>query len=296
MNRATTDAGPVEVVDEELRWKFRRQGRLMIAYNRGRLQRGDFYKSKPDWYPVLTPSGREVTISSAYRYNHHHSIWIGHGNVNGINVFHDNNPTRSNLGDIVVEHAATSTIAEGITLESTNGWIAKDGRRLLTEQRRFTVRPDQFAGQAHLLDIESEIIASEGPLVLAKETHSYLGVRVADSMDVEDGGRVVNSNGDENEEGAMGKVARWLDYSGPVAGQPVGVTIMHHPANPETPFFCRNYGTMLSNLTLHAPWPIPAGERLRQRWRLLIHDGDTRTFSPEAAYRAWLAEMAGDEG
>jgi hypothetical protein len=294
MNRATAaDAGPLEVIEEDLRWKFRRQGNLVLAYNRGYQKRGDFYKSKPDWYPVLTPSGREVTISSAYRYNHHHSIWIGHGNVNGINVFHDNNPTRSNLGDIVVEQAATRPVPGGATLESTNGWIATDGRRLLTEQRRFTVRPDQCAGQAHVLDIDSEIVASEGPLVLAKETHSYLGVRVADSMDVEDGGRAVNSNGDENEEGAMGKVARWLDYSGPVAGQQAGVTIMHHPANPETPFFCRNYGTMLSNLTLHAPWSIAAGERLRQRWRLLIHDGDAISFTPEAAYRAWLTELEG---
>lgn len=290
---APKTAGPVEVVEEDLRWKFLRQGNLVLAYNRGNIQRGDFHKSKPDWFPVLTPSGREVTISSAYRFNHHHSIWIGHGNVNGINIFHDNNPTRSNLGDIVVEQAAIRTVLEGAALDSTNAWITMDGRRLLTEQRRFTVRPDLMNGQAHALDIESELIASEGPLLLAKETHSYLGVRVADSMDVEDGGRAVNSNGDENEEGAMGKAARWLDYSGPVAGQPAGITIMHHPANPETPFFCRNYGTMLSNITLHAPWSIPAGERLRQRWRLLIHDGNANTFSPEVAYRAWLAD---DEG
>ena len=282
--------GAVEVVEDDLRWKFRRAGSLVIAYNRGRIQWGDFYKSKPDWYPVLTPSGREVTISSAHRYNHHHSIWIGHGNVNGVNVFHDNNPTRSNLGDIVLEHAELLTGPRSARLDTTNGWVGKDGRRLLTERRRFTVSPDVHNGSAHALDIESEIIASEGPVVLAKETHSYLGVRVADSMDVEDGGRAVNSDDDENEEGAMGKVARWLDYSGQVAGQAVGVTIMHHPKNPPTPFFCRNYGTMLSNLTLHEPWSIAAGERLHQRWRLLIHDGDTASSSPDDAYRAWLAE------
>jgi hypothetical protein len=284
--------GAVEVVEEDLRWKFRRGGRLLIAYNRGRLQWGDFYKSKPDWYPVLTPSGREATISSAYRYNHHHSIWIGHGNVNGVNIFHDNNPTRPNLGDIVLERAEVLTGPLSATLDTTNGWIAKDGRRLLTEQRRFTVSPDVCDGRANALDIESEIVASEGPIVLAKETHSYLGVRVADSMDVEDGGRAVNSEGDENEEGAMGKVARWLDYSGQVAGQAVGITIMHDPNNPPTPFFCRNYGTMLSNLTLHEPWSIAVGERLRQRWRLLIHDGDAASFGPDDAYRAWLAESA----
>lgn len=282
----------VEVVEDELRWKFRRAGRLLIAYNRGSIKWGDFYKSKPDWYPVLTPSGREVTISSAFRYNHHHSIWIGHGNVNGVNVFHDNNPTRPHLGDILLEQAELRAGPQRVTLATTNGWIAKDGTRLLTEHRRFSISPDVHNGRANALDIESEIIASEGPVVLAKETHSFLGVRVADSIDVEDGGRAVNSDGDENEEGAMGKVARWLDYSGQVAGQPAGITIMQHPANPPAPFFCRNYGTMLSNLTLHEPWSIAAGERLRQRWRLLIHDGDSASFSPEDAYRAWLAAPA----
>lgn len=290
MNDSVT--GALEVVEEELRWKFRRAGRLLIAYNRGNVRWGDFYKSKPDWYPVLTPSGREVTISSAYRYNHHHSIWIGHGNVNGVNVFHDNNPTRPNLGDIVLERAELLSGPQRASLDTTNGWLTKDGRRLLTERRRFSVIPDVQNGRANALDIESEIVASEGAIVLAKETHSYLGVRVADSMDVEDGGRAVNSEGDENEEGAMGKVARWLDYSGQVAGQAVGITIMHAPGNPPTPFFCRNYGTMLSNLTLHEPWSVGAGERLSQRWRIVVHDGDTASFSPEVAYRAWLAEPA----
>ncbi len=295
MSNAATGAGaPLEVIEEELRWKFRHQGRLLLAYNRGHVKWGDFYKSKPDWYPVLTPSGREVTISSAFRYNHHHSIWIGHGNINGVNVFHDNNPTRPNLGDIVLERAELRVEPRGTTLDTTNGWIAKDGRRLLTEVRRFTVRPDLLNGQAHALDVDSELIASEGAVLLARETHSYLGVRVADSIDVEDGGRAVNSNGDENEEGAMGKAASWLDYSGQVAGQAAGITIMQHPSNPATPFFCRNYGTMLSNVTLHEPWSIPSGERLRQRWRILIHDGDAAAISPDVAYRAWLAEAADD--
>jgi hypothetical protein len=282
----------LDVAVEELRWKFRWRGRLFLAYNRGHLRWGDFYKSKPDWYPVLTPSGREVTISSAYRYNHHHSMWIGHGNVNGVNVFHDNNPTRPSLGDIVIEQADLVQDGASATLDTTNGWIGKDGRRLLTERRRFTVTPGVHDGQAHAVDVTSELIASEGAIVLAKETHAYFGVRVADTIDVEDGGRIVNSEGDENEAGAMGKVARWADYSGKVAGQPVGITLMHHPSNPPTPFFCRNYGTMLSNVTLHEPWEIPAGGSLLQRWRVLIHDGDAVSFDPEVAYRAWVKGLS----
>jgi hypothetical protein len=264
----------LEVVEEELRWKLLVGGRLALAYNRGCLKPGDFYKSKPDWYPVMTPSGREATQASAYRYNHHHSLWIGHGDVNGVNVFHDNNPARPNLGDVVVELAETH--AAGVT--TVNGWIAKDGRRLLTERRSFTFTPGE---SAHAIDVESELVASEGPVRLGKETHAFFGARVADAIDVEDGGRIVNSHGDEDEAGCMGKVADWLDYS----GHGMGITLMHHPGNPPTPFFARNYGTVLSNLTLHGPHEIAAGDSLRQRWRVLVHDG----ADPAAAYRAWTA-------
>jgi hypothetical protein len=264
----------LDVVAEELRWKFLWRGRLMLAYNRGSLQPGDFSKSKPDWYPVVTPAGWEVTQMSAYRYNHHHSLWIGHGDVNGINVFHDTNPARPNLGDIVTEEANQ----HGATIETTNGWIAKDGRRLLTERRSFTFHPGEHY---HAIDVSSELIATEGPVRLAKENHAYFGFRVADTIDVEDGGRIRNSLGDENEAGCMGKIAAWVDY----AGHGRGISLLHHPANPPTPFFCRDYGTVLSNVTLHEPWDIPAGGSLAQRWRVLVHDG----ADVEAAYRTWAA-------
>jgi hypothetical protein len=264
----------LRVVAEELRWKLLWRGRLSLAYNRGCLKPGDFYKSKPDWYPVVTPSGREVTQASAYRYNHHHSLWIGHGDVNGVNVFHDNNPGRAGLGDVVVEEASV----EGGTVRTGNGWIGKDGRRLLTERRAFTFTPGE---RAHAIDVESELIASEGAVRLGKETHAFFGARVADGIDVEDGGRIVNSHGDENEAGCMGKVAEWLDYG----GHGMGITLMHHPANPPTPFFARDYGTVLSNVTLHGPHEIAAGGSLRQRWRVLVHDG----VDPNSAYRAWIA-------
>jgi hypothetical protein len=79
----------------------------------------------------------------------------------------------------------------------------------------------------------------------------------------------------------MGKAADWIDYS----GHGVGITLMNHPANPPTPFFARDYGTVLSNLTLHEPVEIAAGDTLRQRWRGLAHDG----ADPDAEYRAWAA-------
>lgn len=301
--RRASQAGKLEVGEEELRYRLAWGGRLFLAYNKGSTKYGDFYRSKPDFFPVLTPSGRQVTQTRAYRFNHHHSIWIGHAKINGVNVFHDNNPTRDNLGDITIERAedrfveAPASLADAVEpgtmawrLETTNGWVAKDGRRLCTEHRGITVTPAAFGGRAHVLDVVSRLEASDGDIDLEKDTHAYIGVRVADTMDEEDGGRLRNANGQEGEAGCMGQAAAWCDYAGEVAGQPVGVTLLVHPANPPTAFFARGYGTMLANPTLHGSLRIAAGESLTQRFRLLIRDGDWTKDELDAAHRAYAVD------
>ena len=301
----TARAGRLEVSEEELRYRLAWDGRLCLAYNKGNTQYGDFYRSKPDFFPVLTPSGRAVTQTRAYRFNHHHSIWIGHAKINGVNVFHDNNPTRPNLGDIVIESATDQfvtvapSLAAGVAaetrswrLETRNAWEAKDGRRLCTERRDVTVTPAAFGGRAHVLDIASTLEASEGELVLEQDTHAYLGVRVADTMDEEDGGRLLNANGQVGEEGCMRQAAAWCDYTGEVVGAPAGVTLMVHPSNPPTAFFARAYGTFLANPTLLRSLTIPAGRTLEQRFRLLIHDGEWEARELDAAYASYASDPA----
>ena len=259
------------IIEEELRFKFYNGDTFCLAYNRGNTQYGDMYKSRPDFYPVYSPSGREVTATCAYRYNHHKSIFIGHADVNGINFFHDNNPTRSNLGDIVLEKSEHEIDDSGVHVMTHNGWITKAGVRLLDEERNFTVIPGEAA---HIVDLTSTLIASQTDLTFAQDNHSFLGVRVADTMDVEDGGAILNANGQRDEEEAMGQSADWTDYSGVVAGRTVGVTLMNHPSNPPSAFFTRNYGTFLTNFTLLDKYELSCGERLTQRFRILIHEGD----------------------
>jgi hypothetical protein len=271
----------LKLVEEDLRFKFYTDDTFFLAYNKGCLTYGDFYRSKPDFYPVFSPSGREVTCSMAYRYNHHHSIWIGHAKVNGINFFHDNNPTRENLGDIVLEQATSRVTEDRFELRTINGWVSKKGERVLTEHRDITVTPGQ---EAHLIDIVSTVIATEGPIRFEQDNHTYLGVRVADSMDEEDGGRILNSEGQVGEQGTMRQYARWIDYSGIVAGKRVGITIMNHPSNPKTAFFTRSYGTVLSSFTLFEGKDVAEGERLVQGFRLVIHEGGPEEVDLEGAY------------
>ena len=273
------------IIEEELRFKFYNKEAFCLAYNRGHTQYGDMYKSRPDFYPVYSPSGREVTSTCAYRYNHHKSIFIGHADVNGINFFHDNNPTRSDLGDILLEKSQHEIDAGGIHVMTENGWVTKTGVHLLDEERNFTVILDE---KVHIIDLTSTLIASQTDLTFAQDNHAFLGVRVADTMDVEDGGTILNANGQRNEEEAMQQSADWTDYSGVVAGKTVGVTLMNHPSNPPSAFFTRNYGTFLTNFTLLDQYKLSRGERLTQRFRILIHEGDAAEANIEDYYNQFV--------
>ena len=272
----------VELVEEELRFKFYYRGQFSLAYNKGNLAWGDFYLSRPNFYPVYSPSGRAVTTNCAYRFNHHKSIFLGHGKTNGINFFHDNNPTRDDLGDIALIAAESEASEAGIVLRTRNQWVSKRGQRVLDEERDIEWRP---GADLHILDLSCALTPLEADVRFDRDTHSFCGVRVADTIDVEDGGRAVNSNGDENEQGIMGKPADWVDYSGIVAGAPVGITLMHHPDNPPSPFFVRDYGTMLSNFTLHGAYQLPRGNKLIQRWRILVHEGSADDLDIGAYHR-----------
>lgn len=282
------EGGPpptLAVVEEEYRFKFLVHGQLALAYNKGCLRYGDFYKSKPDFDPVLSPSGRRVTTTNAHRFNHHRSLWIGHAKVNDVNVFHDNNPERPYVGDILLERSEV-TVRSGVAeLQTVNGWVAKDGPRLLTEQRVIRFDPGR---EIHLLDVDSMLVASEGPVELGQDNHAYVGIRVADSMDEEDGGQLQNSRGATGEAGTMRQVAEWVDYSGLVAGQTVGVALLVHPENPETAFFTRAYGTFLANPTLLRSLTIRAGGSLRQRFRILIHEGPPDVDAIWQTYHAFI--------
>ena len=273
------------IIEEELRFKFYNRDTFLLAYNKGWVQYGDMYKSRPDFYPVYSPSGREVTCTCAYRYNHHKSVFIGHADVNGINFFHDNNPTRSNLGDIVLEKGQHGIDENGMHVMTHNGWITKAGIRLLEEERNFTVI---LGENAHIIDLTSTLIASQTDLTFEQDNHAFLGVRVADTMDVEDGGAILNANGQRNEEEAMRQSANWTDYSGVVAGKTVGVTLMNHPSNPPSAFFTRNYGTFLTNFTLLDKYELSRGERLTQRFRILVHEGDATEADVENYYNQFV--------
>jgi hypothetical protein len=86
-----------------------------------------------------------------------------------------------------------------------------------------------------------------------------------------------------------------------VAGEALGVAIFDHPANPRHPTYwhSRGYGLFAANpfgirdferdKTKSGDLALAAGEKLRFRYRVVIHPGDAEAAKLADNYKKWAA-------
>lgn len=242
---------------------------------------------RPFLYPVNGPAGRSLTRMGhphdPETHSHHNSVWISHQNVGGVNFWED----RPGPG---IAHRRVSRYDDRDTealMETENAWLDANGRSLLRELRRTSVQalPDQewLLG----LDLQMEP-PGPAPLEIGQSFFGLVGVRMAKTIGVADGGGTIrNSEGGVDEAGCFRKPARWCDYSGPIApGVIEGITLLDHPSNPQHPviFHVRNDGWMGACLTGAGPLTLQPGTPLRLRYALYIHAGMPK---PEALQQQW---------
>jgi hypothetical protein len=230
---------------------------------------------RPFLYPINGPGGRSLTRMGHPHdpegHSHHNSVWISHHDVAGVDFWSDR-------GTGVIVHkriVAYQDSDDGAALVADNQWTTGGGTVLLDERRRIEVRP--LAGGEWFMTIDVRLRAVEKTVTLGKTPFGLVGVRMAKTIGVRDGGGTIrNSAGGVNEKGVFWKPAKWVDYSGPIAeGTVEGITLMDHPSNPNHPthFHVRDDGWMGASLTHTTPREIPAEKPLVLRYGLLIHRG-----------------------
>jgi hypothetical protein len=248
---------------------FQREGRELARFH------SEPEAFRPYVFPVIGPSGRSLTRlghpHDPVSHSHHNSVWISHNDVNGVNFWEDRGRGRISVlhteqledGD---EEAAVVTVAE---------WRG-DGTVMLNERRRTGFRP--LPNDEWLLLIDLLLVPSgTNDVALGKTPFGLIGVRVAKTIGVNDGGGTIrNSEGAVDEKEVFWKPAKWVDYSGPVTPHASeGVTLLDHPENPNHPtvFHVRNDGWMGASFTFDEPRVIRPGESLQVRYGLYVHAG-----------------------
>ncbi|MEI9973799.1 MAG: DUF6807 family protein [Ignavibacteriota bacterium] len=110
---------------------------------------------------------------------------------------------------------------------------------------------------------------------------------------------MVNAEGGAGMAQVWGKRSNWVDYSGQVDGEKLGVAIFDHPQNPRHPTYwhARDYGLFALNpfgahafdpKQLESRWDLAKGKQLVFRWRVVVHPGDAES--------AHLADLFNDYG
>jgi hypothetical protein len=245
---------------------------------------------------LVGPSGRNVLECPPADHSHHLGIWWGHGDVNGVDFYLENE--REDMVHGRIEHVAFDEIVDDAPwfgFDESLEWRDADGEVLLSERRiaLLHLADDHW----YTLDLDSTYTATID-LTFGDTKESVLpGIRVAEPLLTYAGGTMTSSEGGRGEQACMGEPARWIDRSGPRRGlwhkeYVEGVAVFDHPDNPRHParWFARDYGPL-------SPFPghhflgggsLARGDALRFRHRILVHEGDADAADVAGRYAHWL--------
>lgn len=266
---------------------------------------------QPCIWPLIGPTGKAMTRAypigpkvdgESHDHPHHHSFWFTHGNVNGYDFW--GNTVKQSDGkssDRIVhrQFTALENIDQHAKIVTINDWMHGD-EKVCEDEREFVFGAGD---DSRWIDCRLTLKATDGDVVFGDTKEGSFAVRVADTMKVDAnlGGVIINREGLTNEN-AWGVPSRWVDYSGPVEGEPVGIAMLSHPKSfrPEVRWHVRTYGLFAANPFGQHDFPSPGlqqgeytlknGDELTLRYRVLLHTGDALHGKVEEAYRDYAGQ------
>ena len=270
--------------------------------------------NKPYVWPLSTASGLVVTrhfpmeefAGETKDHPHHRGLFFSHGDINGINFWATEKGARvpakgPKPGSMkLVKVLELKPGKKAGTIKAEFQGLDPSGKPMMNEIRTLTFHSDP---KLRIIDYEILIKPLE-KLTFNDTKEGTFGIRLATSMteDKHLGGKMVNAEGAETEKNVWGKRSPWVDYSGPVDGQTVGVAIFDNPANPRHPTYwhSRAYGLFAANIfgvrdftgdqSQDGSMTVEAGQPLRFRYRVVIHPGDLNAAGIPALYKHYASK------
>jgi hypothetical protein len=263
-------------------------------------------RQKPVIWPIIGPTGKEMTRAFPFRkdvagektdHEHHESLWFDHGNVNGTDFW------LVGAKGGTIKHLEFESIEEGKSalLVTRNSWLKPGGEFVCEDTRWIRFGANE---KSRWIDFEVEVRATEMEVKFGETKEGSFGLRVPTSMDAHDKnpkpGHIVNSEGQTND-AAWSKPAKWVDYSGFVGDEKLGIAIMNHPESFRFPttWHVRTYGLFAANPfggkdfkadpAAYGDHTIPAGGRINLAYRVLFHRGDATEGEVEKVYLDYSA-------
>ncbi|MSQ94069.1 MAG: hypothetical protein EXR98_05875 [Gemmataceae bacterium] len=278
-------------------------------------------RPKPIFWPVNAPGGVPLTRSwpmekaqpgEAIDHPHQQSAWFCHGDLipEGIEL-----PTKikgvagvdfwsiaKGHGKMVVTAVGDPKNAPGHgSVVTKNEWSTAEGTKIMDETRAIHL---YATGKARLIVVQCDLHATVCNLTFGDTKEGAFGIRINDVINAgkTGKGKIQNAEGKIGEKECWGQVSAWCDYSGPVGGKEVGLTVLVDPKNPHpTCWHVRGYGLMAANpfgRDKHAKFPavkgnnelvrLKKGEHLVLRYGMLLHEGDAVSGQVEGYYQRFV--------
>ena len=244
---------------------------------------------------------------------HHRALYFAHGDINGIHFWAEGQPQ----GRKVETAASKQYVEEGMTrgravfkklLSAENGEISaqfdlvdpREDKVLGEMQQTYVFHADEGS---RVFDCEFTLTAGADAVKLGDTKEGTFAIRVVDALREKEGLVMVNSEGAKGEKEVWGKPAPWVDYSGTVEGESLGIAIFDHPGNPKHPTYwhARGYGLFAANPfgehhffndeTRDGSVTIEPGTSFTLRYRVVIHPGDAEQAKVAELYESYKASL-----
>ena len=273
---------------------------------------------KPYMSPLRSAQGTVVTRGfpmrtdipgEAHDHPHHRALFFAHGNINGIDFWGEAQSTKAQQTANGVYYPTSGELPTGKTVFRKLDEVKSSGHHGTVKAEFELVGPDGkaigdesqeyiFSGDdsARIIDCSFTLTADKGvPLKMGDTKEGTFAIRVVRGLS-KPGVKMLNSDGKVGEDEIWGKRANWVDYSGDVDGESLGIAIFDNPANIKHPTYwhARDYGLFAVNPFgehdfYHDPKrdgsvTIAKGDSLTLRYRVLIHHGNAEQAHVAAAY------------
>ncbi len=269
--------------------------------------------AKPYLFPLRSAHGTVVTrgfpmtpdiAGEDHDEPHQRAMYFAHGDINGFDFWGEaafskwSDHPASTFGRTVFRtYNETRGGSDGGGLQATFDLVTPTGT--IAEE----IQTYHFGGgeESRIIDCEFAIHATHGPVTIGDTKEGTFAIRVVKALDSPPG-HMVNANGASGEKGIWGKRSEWVDYSGRVGSEDVGLAIFDHPQNLRAPTYwhARAYGLLAANpfglkqftgdRRQDGKYAIPAGGSLIFRYRVLIHHGNASQAGVAEAYRLFAGE------
>jgi hypothetical protein len=280
----------------------------------------DAETNMPYLWPIYGPGQKAVTRAypmqmiegEQHDHPHHRGLCFGHEDIAGYDTWAEKatfeeqlkgkNASKAKerlnlLGRIQHRKFEKLEVAKGSAIiVALSDYLDASGKKLLEERRTMIFSVD---GDNRLIDVDIELIASEGAVKVTDKKDAGLSIRVPTSMAVDSklGGKLINSDGDTDAT-TWAKRAKWCDYHGPVEGIHLGIAMLNHPSSFRFPTYwhSRTYGLFTANPfgtkslnpeETDGSYSLTPGSPTRLFHRFIFHFGDEKTANIESAWQAY---------